>query len=529
MIETMNPWRALLLGAALLFTGCGDGATSAPPGSSARSVTESADAAHSDGLDLRIVNARIVDGTGAPARDGEVHVKDGRIVHVGAPGAGSGDPAAVRTIDAAGRVVAPGFVDPHSHGNPLATPEFENFLAMGVTTVTLGQDGSSPDVDNLRDWLAQVRDLGPNLAMFVGHGTLRSRAGIDLDPDPDDTAMARMLMLLDTNLEHAFGLSTGLEYNPGLNAGDAEMMALARVVGDHDRVIMSHMRNEDDPVLEDSLAELIRQGSAARVHVAHIKSVYGKGEERGREILGILEAAREAGVEISADVYPYTASHTGIALLFPVWAKTVEQFEAVKGPRRDELADYLRERVNGRNGPEATLLGMAPWAGMTLAELAKQLEKPFEDVLIDDLGPDGGYAAYFIMDEALQSEFIADPHVSICSDGSPTGFHPRGHGTHARIIETYVQERGLLSLEEAVRKMTSLPAAHIGITDRGVLEAGMAADLIIFEPAAVRETASYDAPISLAQGFDIVIVGGQVVREHGALTDARPGRVLRPD
>ena len=287
-------------------------------------------------------------------------------------------------------------------------------------------------------------------------------------------------------------------------------------------------RNEDDPELEDSLAELIRQGRHARVHVAHLKSVYGRGAARGEAILALLDEARAEGVEITADVYPYTASYTGLSLLFPEWAKTREQFEAALPERRDELAAHLRRRVASRNGPGATLLAAAPWTGMTLAEVAAELGRPWEDVLIDELGPDGGSAAYFIMDESLQTVFIADPSVAICSDGSPTGFHPRGHGTFARILETYVAERGVLSLEEAIRKMTSLPAGILGLEDRGVLRVGARADLVLFDPAAVHETASWSEPMQHAEGFDLVVVNGRIVRERGALTGVRPGRVLTP-
>ena len=479
-------------------------------------------------LDLRIMDARIVDGTGAPARRGEVHVVDGRIVHVG-PLDGA-PPSSLRVVDAMGRVVAPGFVEPHAHGDPLETPDFENFVAMGVTTITLGQDGSSPDVDDLAAWLGRVEAAGivPNLAMFVGHGTLRTRSGIGRDAEPEQEEIEQLAALVDDALDVAFGLSTGLEYSPGLYADAEEMAALARVVGSRNRLIMSHVRNEDDPVLVESLEELIAQGRHARVHVAHIKSVYGRGAERGREILAVLERARAAGVEITADVYPYTASYTGLALLFPEWAKTREQFDAAMPERRAELADHLRRRVEGRNGPGATLLASPPWTGRTLEEVAAELGKPFEEALIDDFGPDGGSAAYFIMDDDLQTAFIADPSVAICSDGSPTGFHPRGHGTFARIIETYVRERGVLSLEEAVRKMTSLPAEILGLEDRGVLRPGAFADLVMFDPEDVHETATWSAPLSLAEGFDLVAVNGVVVRERGALTGARAGEVLRP-
>jgi len=501
----------------LLLAGCGSPEESLPP--------DESDAV----VDLVIRNGLVLDGNGSDPVVSDVLIDDGRIVGIGA-GEAEGVHAE-RTIDAAGRYVTPGFIDPHSHGDPFETPAFENFLAMGVTTISLGQDGDSPEVPSLAVWLDEVaaHGIGVNLAMFTGHGTLRNLSGIGMDPSPDEKALQAMLERLDTDLDVSFGMTTGLEYNPGLNASSAELEALAKVVGARDRLIMSHMRNEDDDQLAASLAELMAQGEFARVHVSHLKSVYGRGEARAEEILGRLADARAAGIRISADSYPYTASYTGIALLFPVWAKTAEQFDLAKQTRRQELADYLRNRVNARNGPEATLLGMEPFVGETLADVAARLEIPFEDVLIDVIGPQGGYAAYFVMDDALQTRLMIDPDVSVCSDGSPTGFHPRGHGAFAKVIEEYVVARQLLPIAEAVRKMTSLPADTIGITDRGRLEPGMAADILIFDPLRVSAPASYTDPLQLAQGFDVVIVNGQVAREDGRLTaEGLHGEVLLP-
>lgn len=485
-------------------------------------------AAGPDPVDLVIENGLVLDGNGNDPVPADVVVDDGRIVRVGANVAAGVD--ADRIIDAAGRYLAPGFIDPHSHGDPLETPAFENFLAMGVTTISLGQDGDSPAVPSLAAWLDEVaaRGTGVNLAMFTGHGTLRELSGIGSDPDPDAAALRILLERLDADLDVCFGMSSGLEYNPGLNASSAELDALAEVVGARGRLIMSHLRNEDDDQLAASLAELMQQGRFAKVHVAHLKSVYGRGEARAEEILKLLADARAAGVRISADSYPYTASYTGIALLFPVWAKTPEQFELARQTRRQELADYLRARVIARNGPAATLLGTQPYVGETLADLSARLELPFEEVLIDVIGPQGGYAAYFVMDDALQDRLIVDTDVSVSSDGSPTGFHPRGHGAFAKVIEDYVVTRRLLTLPEAVRKMTSLPADTLGIGDRGRLAPGMAADIVIFDPARVSAPASYTDPLQLAKGFDVVIVNGQVARENGQLTSRLNGAVLVP-
>ena len=341
--------------------------------------------------------------------------------------------------------------------------------------------------------------------------------------------MERMLSMLDEALDYTFGLSSGLEYNPGLNASTDELRAMAKVVGQNDRMIMSHMRNEDDEQLEASIAELLEQGEDARVHVAHLKSVYGKGVDRADEILGILADARDSGIEITAEIYPYTASYTGIDIVFPVWAKTVEQFEIAKVERREELAAFLRDRVNRRNGPEATLLGTDPWTGKTLADLAHEMEMPFEDVLIDVIGSHGASGAYFVMNDQLQARLLQDPYVGVCSDGSPTGFHPRGHGTFAKIIETYVMKDGLLTLPDAVRKMTSFAAGVLGISDRGTVQVNMIADLIVFDPEKVHETATFPNPLQLADGFDVVIVNGKVARQNGQMDSVLHGKVLKPE
>jgi N-acyl-D-aspartate/D-glutamate deacylase len=485
-----------------------------------------------ESIDLLIEHGQVLDGLGNDAEEADVVVVGDRIVFVGQAEFLEEDRARiVRTIDAAGKTVAPGFIDLHSHGDPLATPEMENFLAMGVTTITLGQDGSSPDAMPLSDWLAQVDavGIGTNLAMFVGHGTLRDQSGIGMSAIAEPEEMQRMLDMLDEALDYTFGLSTGLEYNPGLNADTAELRALAKVVGGKDRMIMSHMRNEDDDQLEASIAELLEQGEDARVHVSHLKSVYGSGRARAGEILGILNEARASGVEITAEIYPYSASYTGIAIVFPVWAKTADQFEVAKVERREELAEYLRNRVNRRNGPEATLLGTDPWTGKTLAAVAHEMELPFEDVLIDVIGPQGTYGAYFVMNDELQANLLQDPNVGVCSDGSPTGFHPRGHGTFAKIIETYVLEQGVLSLPEAIRKMTSFAARVLGIEDRGAIKPNMMADIVVFDPQNVRALATYPDPLQLAEGFDLVIVNGKVARENGALDSEYHGRVLTPE
>lgn len=483
-------------------------------------------------IDLLITNGEVLDGLGGDAYTADLVIVDDEIVFVGKTAFSPTelDERVKVTIDAEQRVVAPGFIDPHSHGDPLKTPDFESFLAMGVTTISLGQDGTSPPVMNLGDWLTEVENNGiaVNLAMFVGHGTLRDLNGIGRTADPEPADLARMLELLDETLAYTFGLSTGLEYNPGLYAQEAELEALAKVVGKNDRLIMSHLRSEDDDQLEASIEELLKQGRFARIHVAHLKSVYGHGAESAERILQLLSDARDAGIRVTADSYPYNASYTGISIVFPVWAKTTDQFEVAKLTRRAELEAFLREKIARRNGAEATLLASPPYTGKTLGELARELEMPFEQVLIEEIGPQGSYGAYFVMDDEFQTRLLIDPEISISSDGSPEGFHPRGHGAFAKIIDEYVNGRQVLSLKEAVRKMTSHSASVLGITDRGILQAGKKADIVIFDPERVKATATYPEPHQLAEGFDVVIVNGRVARQDSKLSDTYSGRVLSP-
>ena len=483
-------------------------------------------------IDHIIVNGQVIDGTGKPAFEADIVIVDDEIVFIGDTSFSEQDfnSRIMSVIDASGRVVTPGFIDLHAHGNPLKNNQLENFLAMGVTTITLGQDGSSPNYNPLSDWLDQIinQGIGTNIAMFVGHGTLRNLSGIGLSDSPSTEDIQKMSKMLSETLEYTFGMSTGLEYNPGLHAEIKELNQLARIVGKHDRLIMSHMRNEDDDQLEVSIAELLDQGQFAKVHISHLKAVYGNGKERANQLLRILNDARDIGVKITADIYPYNASYTGIGIIFPKWAKTKEQFELAKLNRRDELATYLKNRVNRRNGPEATLLGTEPFIGMTLAELAHKRETSFEDILIDEIGPNGASGAYFVMNDELQSQLLTDSFIGICSDGSSNGFHPRGHGTFAKIIERYVLKEKILSLEEAIRKMTSFAASVLAIEDRGTLKIGQKADILIFEPNNIKALATYPNPFQLAQGFDIVLVNGEIARKNNRLTNKLSGKVLKP-
>jgi N-acyl-D-amino-acid deacylase len=311
---------------------------------------------------------------------------------------------------------------------------------------------------------------------------------------------------------------------------------LARPVADAGGLVMSHLRSEDVGDIHEAMDELIEQGalSGSRVHVSHLKIVYGRGREVAEEVLARLDDAASRGIEVTADLYPYTASYTGIAIVFPDWAKPPHDYDEVVRTRRDELADYLRTRIERRNGPEATLFGSGTWRGKTLAQAAAESGQPFEEVLIE-MGPFGTSGAYFVMDREVMERFLADPRVMICSDGSPTMLHPRGYGSFARILGYYVRERRLLDLEEAVHRMTGLPARTLRLAEtdggealpRGQIAEGWAADLVVFDPAAVRDRASFEEPHRYAEGFRHVMVNGRFVIEDGQISDRRPGRVLR--
>lgn len=486
--------------------------------------------------DWLIAGARVIDGTGGPPVTADVLLQGGQIAWVGTVDRDTLQVA--RTLDAAGRVLAPGFVDAHAHWDLPEPRDFSNFLAQGVTTIVLGQDGRSPQVDRLARHMEQVESggIGVNVAWMVGHNTVRMESGVGY-AEPDSAGLAAMAELVARGMDDgAFGLTTGLEYDPGIRSGMEELVAVARPVAERDGVVMSHVRNEDADQVEGSLAELLEQGrrSGARVHASHLKVVLGRDTTQADRMLGMLAAARGEGIGATADVYPYTASFTGLSILFPEWARPPHDYRAVVASRRGELAEWLRDRVEARNGPEATLFATGPWAGRTLAEAAEAEGRPFEELLVE-LGPSGARAAYFVMDEGIMTTFLRDPGVGVSSDGGPSMAHPRGYGTFARVIRRHVVENGDLALEEAIRKMSGLNASILRLDDPGVVETprgrirqGFAADLVLFDPTRVADRADFEDSFRLAEGMDGVWVNGVLSWQDGAaVPGAAAGRVLR--
>ena len=513
----------------------------------------------SESYDVWIQGGTIVDGTGGEPYAADLVIAGDTIVYMGNV---EFDLHADTAIDATGKVVTPGFIDVHAHGDPLSNP-FDNFLAQGVTTVVLGQDGRTPgfSVDNkptieewrdtiaapdrdepvvtLARWMKAVEEKGSrtNIATLVGHGSLRHLSGVGSDKDLTDAQQAVMNEILQAGLDAgAFGMSSGLEYVPGRNAPKKEVVSLAKIVGANDGVIMSHMRSEDGAVMDaadteavlmhDALEEVLEQGNYARVHVAHIKIVYGKSGEEGEAVLATLREARERGIEVSADVYPYLAGMSNFYFLYPIWARERPVFEDAVKHDRKRLAEDMFERVTWRGGADKALIASGEYTNKNLAEIADMQGKPFVDVIID-WGYGGPSTAHFTQNPELQDVFITSPDVAIGTDGSPTMRHPRSYGTYAKIIQEYVVATDRMTLPVAVRKMSGLPAQIVGLEDRGTLAVGNKADVLVFAPEAVKATATWAEPRQHPEGFDYIIVNGRVAVASGELADESFGRILR--
>ncbi|MEJ0035207.1 MAG: amidohydrolase family protein [Gammaproteobacteria bacterium] len=485
-------------------------------------------------FDVFIDDARVIDGTGRPAYRADLLIKGDTIVFMGDVPAAQVE--AARTIHADGRVLSPGFIDTHAHGDA-EKDDFDGFLAMGVTSIVLGQDGENANAgadadggETLAVWMKRVEALPfqLNVIPLSGHGSLRHLAQI-----PDSARaisaeqQARMNHLVEDDLRAgSFGLSTGLEYVPGRYAETGELASLAKQVAKADGIIISHMRSEDDGLIEGAVEELVSYGGGARIQASHLKIVFGKQVAAADRLLALIARKQAQGVRLSADVYPYTAGYTYLGVIFPEWALPPSDYRRVLAERRDELRDYLRARMIKRGGPDALLFGSEPFSGKTLATVAKERGVSFEEVLLD-LGPLGGSGAHFTQDAKVQDRLVVSPLTAISTDAAPGLLHPRATGTYARLIEHYVMTAKSLTLEEAVRKASGLPAASLGLSDRGVVKEGAKADLLLFDPAKVHARSDYLQPYVLATGFDFVFVNGSVAREGDAKSTARHGRLLK--
>ena len=506
-------------------------------------------------FDLVLRNGRIVDGTGAAWFRGDVAIRGDTIARVAPAIPGP----AKRVVDLRDAVVAPGFIDVHTHAGReiFKVPTADNYIRQGVTTVMEGADGAGPTIVGsppvpLKPYLERVEQLPKsiNFGSYVGQGAVRNAVvGLaDRRATPEELERMRGLVRQDMK-DGAFGLSTGLFYVPGAFTPIEEVVELQKVVAPFRGVHMSHMRDEGPKVVE-GVKETIAIGEQGGVptHVSHHK-VMGKASwGLTRETLRLIDAARARGVDVTLDVYPYTASSTGIrAGLFPQWAsegglKATQ--EMLKDPvrRARARAEVAKAIQDGRGGgaPANVVIASCTWdrslEGKSLAQITRDrgheptAENAAETALwLVDQG--NCSAVYHAIGEEDLERVLRHPAAMIASDGAIQVFregvpHPRSYGTFARVLGVYVREKNVLTLEEAVRKMTSLPAARLGLPDRGILRAGMKADLAVFDPARVTDLATYEKPHQYAEGFDYVIVNGAIVFESGAMTAARPGRVL---
>lgn len=490
-------------------------------------------------VDLLIGGGKVVDGSGREPRRADVGLRGDRIVFVG--DAARAGVRAARTIRAEGLVVAPGFIDPHTHtledlSNP-ARKANVNYLTQGVTTVFTGNDGGGPFrvAETLAAW--RRSGIGTNAALLVGHGTVRQQVLGMSDAAPTPAQLARMKELVGRAMdEGAFGLSTGLYYAPGSFARTEEVVELSRVVAAAGGVYDSHMRDESSYSigLVGSVEETIRIGREAGipVHISHIKAlgvdVWGQSEE----VIRLIRRARAEGIEVTADQYPYTASGTSItAALVPRWAEAggaEELRKRIEDPAvRPRLVAEMEANLKRRGGAQSLLITTArdrALVGRTLEEVARRRGlSPVETAI--EIARNGGAAlASFNMSEQDVENFMRQDFVATGSDGS-TG-HPRKYGTFPRKLREYVYHKKLLTLQAAVRAATSLTAETFRLPERGLLRVGYFADVIVFDEATIADRATYEQPELLSVGMRYVIVNGRVVVEEGKYNGTLAGRAL---
>lgn len=502
-----------------------------------------------ESYDFLLQNGRIVDGSGNPWYRADVAIRGDTIVRI----APSIDASARLVIDVEGQVIAPGFIDIHSHGDRgiFAVPTADNFVRQGVTSMIGSPDGDSPLP--LAPFLEKLNALpkAVNIGMFVGQGAVRAAVIGEVDrpasPEELEDMRARVAQAMT---DGAFGLSTGLFYVPGSFTPTDEVVELAKVAAAAGGIHISHMRDEAAGVLA-SVRETIEIGERGGLptQVTHHKIVGRPNWGRSAKSLELVAEARARGVDVTLDVYPYTASSTRIsAALFPAWSREggsaamLARLDdaAIRRRVKSEVASIIRDERGGGD-PANVVIARCEWdeslAGKTLAEVAalRELGESLEDSaeaaiwLVQQGDCQGNFHA---MSEEDLERILQHPASMVGSDGGVVVFgrghpHPRSYGTFARVLSVYVRERNLLTLEDAVRRMTGFPAQRLGIVDRGLLRPGMKADVVVFDPAKVRDAATYVQPHQHAEGFALVLVNGKMVFDGKQITEARPGQVLK--
>jgi dihydroorotase/N-acyl-D-amino-acid deacylase len=529
-------------------------------------------------FDLVITNGHIIDGTGSPWYSGDIGIRDGKIAAIGA----LNNSPRTRTLDAKGKVVAPGFIDVlgQSELTILVDPRLPSKIFQGITTEITGEGGSiaplndailkadqsnydhyhiTPDWRTLRQYFdrLQTQGMGINLATFVGATQVRRMVLGDADVQPTPQQLEQMKELVRQGMrDGAIGVSTSLMYAPAPYAKTEEIIALAAETSQFGGIYATHMRNESNGVLP-SIDEAIRIGREAHVPVEiwHLKVAGKNNWGRMPEVVAKINQARAAGADVAADTYAYTAWFNDFSAFIPQWAHdggTVKMVERLKDPairariRKDMLtpSDDWDNEWQEIPGPEAILIcvvhnpKLLALQGKRLSEVAKLWNKDPMDALFDLLIEDDGFTsvAVFGMSEPDVTLALQQPWMAINNDSSGASLagilgqehpHPRAYGTFPRILRKYVREEKTLSLQDAIRKFSALPAQRMRLSDRGVLKAGMWADLVVFDPATIRDLATFENPNQLSEGMDYVLVNGVPVIEAGKMTGKLPGKVLR--
>jgi len=505
--------------------------------------------------DLVIRGGMVYDGSGEAGRVADIAISSGRIVEIAPRIVGAGE----KEIDARGLAVAPGFVDIHSHADSslLEDPRAESVVRQGVTTIVAGADGSSRFVGGgtrgFAAWAAPLNaaGIGVNVASMIGLGTLRGEIIGNTDRAASSAELARMTQLVEQALaEGACGASTGLEYTPGAFASTAELVALCTPLASRRLPYATHMRNEDDRLLEsidESIA--VAKGAGCPLQISHLKMQGTRNWPKIESAIARIMTARAAGVDVQFDVYPYEAYSTGLSNLFPVWSRDGTTAAFLGRLRAPATAARIRietlakvELIGGWDNVQISRVGAAidrDAEGKRLGVYAgaRQLD-PYQATLglLERNGGDVGMLG-FAMSEANIDRLLAHEVGMVCSDGG--GFavdgptrrgspHPRGAGTFPRVLGRYVRDRQALSLASAIRKMTALPAARVRLADRGRLMVGLAADAVVFDPATVVDTATFANPFQYPIGIRAVVVNGGIALQDGQRPGRGSGRVLRP-
>ena len=497
--------------------------------------------------DVLIRNARIIDGSGNPWFRGDVAVKAGRIAAIGSLAGKTAD----RVIDAQNRVVTPGFIDVHTHieNNAEVVPRGDNYVLDGVTTVITGNCGGSKL--DLAQWFDRLEKagLGLNVASLIGHNTVRQEVMGTANRLATPEEIQRMQSLVEKGMrEGAVGFSTGLIYIPGTYSNTEEVVALGKAAAKYNGTYASHMRDEGKKVLE-AIQEAVTVGREAGmpVQLSHFKidtpSIWGASDAS----LALVEKYRREGVDVVVDQYPYDRSSTNLGVTLPTWALADgrEKIQSrINDPdTRTKIVADMKQMLAGRGFPTydyAMVARFRPepsYEGKTISEINVIKGRPKTvdaeiDTILDMILAGGAQMIYHTMGGVDVERIMRYPNTGIASDGGFHVFgegmpHPRSYGTNARVLAEYVRNRGVLTLEDAIRRMTSLPARTFHFRDRGLLREGFAADILVFDPARVQDRSTYEKPHQYTEGFDYILVNGKLMVDDGKLTDAKSGQVIR--